>query len=133
MSEICQNSNKCNIKCEWASTDRIITNPDGQVVPCCFFANLLYISKQLGYPEKLPNIKREEFELEYQIAFTPLIVQETMEDPILRDYIEHEEELNLFTNDLKDIINNDWFKRLEESWDDPEKVSSICVKHCQQK
>ena len=129
MSEIYQNSNKCNIKCEWASTDRIITNPDGQVVPCCFFANLLYISKQLGYPEELPNIKREEFELEYQVAFTPLIVQ----DPILRDYIEHEEELNLFTNDLKDIINNDWFKRLEESWDDPEKVSSICVKHCQQK
>ena len=123
--------NKCNIQCEWASTNRIITNPDGQVVPCCFFANLLYISKQLGYPEELPDVKREEYELEYQVAFTPQIAMQTMKDPILQDYIQHEDELNLFANDLKDIINNDWFNRLEKSWDDPEKVSSICVKHCQ--
>ena len=133
MSETSKSSNKCNITCQWASTNRIITNPDGQVVPCCFFANILYIGKQFGYPEKYEEATKEEYDLEYQVAFTPLVAARVMEEPILRKYVENEKELNLFDNNLQDIINHEWFKELEASWDDPAKVSSICVKHCTNK
>lgn len=133
MNDHSPSSNKCNITCEWASTNRVITNPDGQVIPCCFFANIIYIAKMFDYPTEYEEAKPEEYDLEYQVGHIPLIAAAGRLDKILNDYIENKDELNLFNHDMETILNHDWFKRLEESWDDPDKVSGICMKHCSKK
>ena len=35
------------IVCEWGKKNKFVVNPDGQVIPCCYLANLLY-SKTLS-------------------------------------------------------------------------------------
>lgn len=126
-------SNKCNITCEWASTNRVITNPDGQVIPCCFFANIIYIAKLFDYPSEYGEAKPEEYDLEYQVGHIPRIAAAGKKDKILNSYIDSKDDLNLYNQDLEAILNHDWFKELEESWDDPSKVSNICMKHCSNK
>lgn len=30
------------IKCKWQQNNKFVINPDGQVIPCCYLANILY-------------------------------------------------------------------------------------------
>jgi len=30
------------IKCRWIEKNTFVVNPDGQVLPCCYFANVVY-------------------------------------------------------------------------------------------
>ena len=92
-----------NIKCKWIESRRIVVNPDGQVVPCCYFANRLYINKGFKF---------------------------TAENDILDKYNKAAGELNAFNNPIDEIINHQWFDDLYESWNDSNTVSKICVKHC---
>ena len=44
------NKNKCGVVCEWMENNRTIINPDGQVIPCCYFANILYAYDKFDVP-----------------------------------------------------------------------------------
>lgn len=127
-----QQNNKCNIICEWLASKRIIVGPDGQVVPCCFLENPIYMSKQFGYPTTYtePRDADGRYPKEYQMVNFPLVAYEATGDPLIQKYIEHEDELNVFNHPLDQILEHQWFTDLYESWDDSDKVSHICLKQC---
>jgi len=121
-------SNSPCISCEWMNRKRIVINPDGQVIPCCYFANNIFVSKQFGYPDTYE--KPDEYPLEYALVNYPSSARKTVHDPILKSYIDNEKDLNIFNNDIEDILDHKWFQELYDSWDDSDKISSICTKHC---
>ncbi len=125
-------SNKCNIDCEWLRGKRIIVGPDGQVVPCCFFENPIYMAKQFGYPTeyKEPKDANGNYPKEYQMVNYPLVAWEANQDSLIKKYIQAEDELNVFNHPIDQILRHQWFEDLYASWDDSSKVSHICVKHC---
>ncbi len=82
------------INCEWGKVNKINVNPDGQVLPCCYFGNPHFHNKH--DPDK-----RQDF----------------MNHPVIIDYKKHEKELNVFNNNLIDIMNHKWFQStLQNSW-----------------
>lgn len=142
------NENKMNIRCEWMESKRVLINPDGQVLPCCFLANVVYMYGKMGDDgskyvlDKDESVekrveRRKKFEkkisgeIESQIGDKSIINGETGQDNVLMDYYENKEKYNIFENSLEDIINSDWFtKTLPESWDDPNLTIRQCEKYC---
>ena len=112
------------------SRKQAIVNPDGQVIPCCFFANLLLVADWFDYPQDYSHSEWKKKEKEYRLTNYRLTAFETTIDPVLKDYIKHKDELNIFNDDLENIVNHSWFQRLYESWEDPDKISPICVRNC---
>ena len=98
---------KLNIVCEWGIKDKIVINPDGQVFPCCFFCNGYFQSK---------------FDKEYSNTF--------LNHPVMVEYRDNEWDMNIFNNDLLDIVKNKWFKEtLPNSWHTLNPVNQ-CSKYC---
>ena len=125
-----QHQNKCNIKCEWMQTKRVLVNPDGQVLPCCFFANVIYMYDRMGAPKEWTP--KDEYGISDQLMDVPRVAHETSQETILMDYYKNREEYNIFDNDLEDILNSDWFKKtLPESWEDESKLARQCKTYCQ--
>jgi hypothetical protein len=92
------------IKCKWLENNRILVNPDGQVLPCCYLANINWVQKQKGI---------------------------TKEGDVMQDYNDNKEKYNIHNNDMKDIINGEWFsKTLPDSWKDETKTIIQCKKWC---
>lgn len=125
--------NKCNIHCEWMSTKRIISNPDGQVIPCCFFANSLQVSKWFDYPSDYDEQDYFDREQEYKLVDYAKSAARAKFEPILQSYLDNKDDLNIFNKSLEEIVSHPWFNELYESWDDSDKVSGICIKNCQVK
>lgn len=97
---------KMEIKCEWGGKNKILVNPDGQVFPCCFFCNTAF---------------KEKF-IEKKSSF--------FNHPLMKKYSEYEKELNVFNNNLNDIIKHKWFSTLlPNSWNTENPVMQ-CQKHC---
>lgn len=125
------NKNKLNIKCEWMKSNRLLINPDGQVLPCCYFANVMYMYDKLGTSEKIAEKRNQ---INDQIGNKNIIQNQTRDADILMDYYDEKEKYNIHNNSLEDIIESDWFtKRLPESWDDEETSARHCIKYCQAK
>jgi hypothetical protein len=101
------------IRCEWADKKRFVINPDGQVWPCCYFANLDYYVKN---EENIPGGH------EKQIAHS-----------LYKDYDENREEYNAFNCPAHKILQKEWFtKILPESWElDEDDRHFLCIKHCE--
>lgn len=94
------------IKCEWGGKNKILVNPDGQVFPCCFFCNTAF---------------KEKF-IEKKSSF--------FNHPLMKKYTEYEKELNVFHNNLNNIIKHEWFSTLlPNSWNTKNPVMQ-CQKHC---
>ena len=53
------------IKCKWLETNRILVNPDGQVLPCCYLANVNWHQKQKGITKEKANTYIGEVMQEY--------------------------------------------------------------------
>lgn len=124
--------NKCGIECQWLASKRLIVNPDGQVIPCCFFANSIFVSKMFNYPTKYdPN--EHPHTLKDELTKYRLTATETTQDDVLKSYIDQADELNAYNHPIHEIVEHDWFNNLYASWDDSDKVSRICVKHCSDK
>ena len=117
-----------NIKCKWLEEDRqVLINPDGQVVPCCYLSPY--------YPVSLAQIKEKEDwtydELNDQLYHKDKIWAHVASMYVFQEYQKVADELNIFSNDLEDILNHEWFvKILPESWTDENKVSSPCRRIC---
>lgn len=124
------NNNKCNIKCEWMQTKRILVNPDGQVLPCCFFANVIYMYDRMGAPDKWKP--KDKYGISDQLMDVSRVAYETSQENILMQYYKDKEKYNIFNRSLEEIINDEWFtKTLPESWDNENKLARQCKTYCQ--
>ena len=95
------------IVCEWGVKNKVAINPDGQVLPCCFFCNPHYFSKN-----------------------SPEVKSWFMEHPVMQEYQKHQEEYNVFSTSLINIINSKWFqKTLPNSWKTDNPIHQ-CQKFC---
>lgn len=107
MKKLSDTSQGCKIVCEWGVRNKVVINPDGQVLPCCYFCNPHFFNKN-----------------------DPEVRKEFVNHPIMKEYKKYEPELNVFTADLMDIINHKWFQEiLPDSWNSPEPVKQ-CSRYC---
>lgn len=146
------NDNKLNVKCEWMETKRLLINPDGQVLPCCYFANVVYMYDKMnkfGPPKDDSKYlldadesvearikRRNEFrnEISDQIGDKERIVKETKQDNVLMNYHQNKDKYNIHKTPLEEIINSEWFtKTLPESWDNPKVAVRQCKEFCRVK
>lgn len=94
------------INCKWEIDNRVLVNPDGQVLPCCYFANSHFFN----------SITNKENNL--------------VTHPLIKHYNQYKKSHNVFHNNLLDIIKSDWFrKKLPDSWNSDSPVPQ-CSKHC---
>ena len=100
------------IKCSWREKKQVLINPDGQVYPCCFLANVEYF---------LQETKNNQKGYEYPYGRRTVV---------MNNYNEHKSELNLKNNEMKEILEHDWWKFLEKSWDEPDKTDRRCIRFC---
>ena len=95
-----------SIECSWAKKNKIVINPDGQVLPCCYLCNPYF---------------------EYQQSSNE-IYGHFMRNELIKNY--KEKEFNVFHNNLLDIIAQQWFQKdLKESFTSEQPLSQ-CVKNC---
>ena len=112
------------------STNRLLVNPDGQVLPCCYFANALYLCDNNDVPEGEWKPK-DHYGIEDQLVDIGRATKNTAEDKVLKNYTENRGEYNIFNKPLDEILNSEWYtKTLPESWDDFKKVSGFCKRYC---
>ena len=108
MKKLEQKAKTCPINCEWGVRNKVVINPDGQVLPCCYFCNPHYYHKN-----------------------DPKMRKRFIEHPVMQEYQKHQKELNVFSANLMDIISHQWFQEiLPDSWNTPNPVSQ-CSKYCQ--
>lgn len=144
------NENKLNIECEWMKTKRILVNPNGQVLPCCYFANAVYMYDMMKETESTESKylldqdepvdervqRRNDFEDEItnKIIDKKLLNTKSAQENVLMRYFQDKDEYNLHKVSLEDIINSEWFtKTLPESWNDEKTAPRFCKKHCTKK
>ncbi len=119
--------NKCNVTCEWMRDNRLLINPDGQVIPCCYLANVLLMVEKLAPPEEQP--KDDAINVQNGPKFK--ISEQFWNEPVLREYVENKDDFNVFKRPLEDILKSDWFtKTLPESWDDSDRLVLQCANKC---
>lgn len=109
--------NKCNIECEWMKERKALVNPDGQVWPCCYLANLAYY-----------GVKKTEMTNDSSDNFMYYVKKES---PTFNSYFENKQNYNIMNESLENILNSEWFtKTLPESWDDSDKILLQCDRFC---
>lgn len=108
---------KPNIKCKWMEEKRILVNPDGQVFPCCYLANVYYMSKQFFDQDREAQLYDGH--------------KAEMKQMLLKKYAENEKENNIFETDMDTILNGEWLtKTLPESWESEDTVHIQCKRVC---
>jgi hypothetical protein len=129
--------------CKWIEDDeQMLVQPDGQVLPCCYLSN--YFSKDKTPPVPENEIKNGKInstwvnknyrEIEDQLYNIKLVNWEFNQEHILKEYDKRKNKLNIFTNDLEDILSNEWFVEiLPKSWEDPNKIAAPCKNICTKK
>ena len=107
---------KTEIRCKWAEWGKVLVNPDGQVWPCCYFANRTYNAQRHGgFFEEGSNWFKDEEGAK-----------------ILGKYKESMDELNVKNKSMEEILNHKWYtKDLPESWEKEETRFQQCRKFCE--
>lgn len=104
---------------------RLLINPDGQVLPCCYLANVMYM-----VPKLMENMPVDD---NYNIQNGPKwkISEQLTVEPVLMEYLENKDDYNVFKRPLEDILASEWFqKTLPESWDDSDRLVLQCANKC---
>jgi hypothetical protein len=105
---------KRKIVCQWAQDKKLLINPDGQAWPCCYLSNPAYTAK-------IQKARDGKVTYGYDVVG----------HPIIQEYYAFEDELNVFKNDLDDIVNHEWFvKTLPESWNHEKTTHKLCDMMC---
>ena len=73
------------IVCEWGNKNKVVVNPDGQVLPCCFFCNPHYLNKN-----------------------DPLAKKYFIEHPVMQKYQKRQKDYNVFPITIKKVGNFGW-------------------------
>jgi len=104
-----------HINCRWLQDGKIVVNPDGQVYPCCYFANYNYIETHKN---------KEIWEHRKQ--------NETTQE-LMKQYDDSKDDLNVNKKTIKEILSHDWFfNKLPDSWKEQNSRHEICIRFCQQ-
>ena len=107
MKQLAKKAKTEKITCEWGVKNKVVINPDGQVLPCCYFCNPHFYNKQ-----------------------DPEVRKWFIEHPVMQEYQKYQKELNVFTASLIDIITHKWFQTiLPDSWNTNRPVHQ-CEKFC---
>jgi hypothetical protein len=101
------------IRCEWAEKRRFVTNPDGQVWPCCYFANLDYFLQNSG---DVPGGHK------WQAGHK-----------VYKAYDSDRQDYNVFNKPAHEILEGKWFtETLPNSWEGEDSDRQfLCTKHCE--
>ena len=116
------------IKCKWLEEDeQVLVNPNGQVIPCCYLTP--FMTALFHHPLDYDQWVFDEFE--DQVHYRDRVYAHFHGMYLYQEYQKVANELNIFTNDLEDILNHEWFtKTLPESWIDEDKVARPCRRVC---
>ena len=96
------------VTCKWLEKEKILVNPDGQVIPCCYLANTLYLNSVDSNQGRMWNII-----------------------PVLKKYKANKQRYNLNNHTLEEILTSDWFNiDLPESWKSYDTIPSACNTFC---
>ena len=107
------------IKCEWMLNKRFVVNVDGQVWPCCFFANSAF---KVMNTKGLDGWERSSSHPE-RVGYYNM--------KIILEYYKNKDDYNIFKKPLEEIINSDWFtKTLPESWQIENDTCVLCKRFC---
>lgn len=120
------------IYCYWYERGELQINPDGQVFPCCFIANSMFVSKTFGYPKPGTLKRRGDLDdIKFQLE-EPESVAEWVPDRdwVYSEYIENEKDLCLDNVPVDKIVNHEWYKKLEKAREKWETAPLICKEHC---
>lgn len=120
------------IHCYWWENGELQINPDGQVFPCCFLANPLYLTKVFGYPERDSLDRRIDSDnVLFQLENAESLAENVHNGyDINKSYIKYADELNLDNKSMSEIINHKWFKDLEKAREKWETAPQPCRTHC---
>ena len=100
-----KNIDQTKINCQWKKRNHVNINYTGNVHPCCYFGNREHDANDGSRSQKFLN---------------HLVIQ---------SYTKNNNN-NIFSNKLEDIISNNWFKQtLPESWNSENPVPQ-CSKFC---
>jgi len=114
--------------CKWIEDDeQMLVQPDGQVLPCCYLSNYFSKDRTLAVPKKETSngkinstwVNKNYREIEDQLYNIKLVNWQFNNEYIIQEYDKRKKKLNIFTNDLEDILDNEWFVEiLPKSWED---------------
>lgn len=129
--------------CKWIEDDeQMLVQPDGQVLPCCYLSNYFSKDRTLAVPKKETSngkinstwVNKNYREIEDQLYNIKLVNWQFNNEYIIQEYDKRKKKLNIFTNDLEDILDNEWFVEiLPKSWEDPNKIAAPCKEICTKK
>ena len=129
--------------CKWIEDDeQMLVQPDGQVLPCCYLSNYFSKDKTPPVPKKETSngkinstwVNKNYREIEDQLYNIKLVNWQFNNEYIIQEYDKRKKKLNIFTNDLEDILDNEWFVEiLPKSWEDPNKIAAPCRNICTKK
>ena len=116
--------------CKWVEEDeQMLVNPDGQVLPCCYLSG--YFRSSITPPISRKKSWKNFDEIEDQLYHVDLVNHLTHNEYLYKEYEKRKDKLNIFTNDLEDILNDEWFtKILPESWESKDTIAGPCKKIC---
>ena len=114
--------------CKWLEEDeQMLVGPDGQVLPCCYLSGYFTVGNE---SKKDKNTWKYDNILD-QLYHKDLVHNNVREEYLYKEYEKRKDKLNIFNNDLEDILSNEWFtKILPESWEDENKIARPCKKIC---
>lgn len=105
------------VRCRWAEKNRFVVNPNGQVWPCCYFANFTYLVEQY----KLRDNEDQLFSGH----------KKQMDTDLIRDYYKNPDSKNAFKRPVHEILDDEWFnKTLPKTWESEETIHIQCSKFC---
>ena len=116
--------------CKWMEDDeQMLINPDGQVLPCCYLSPYFRIDKM---PLKSREQAWKDFDkIEDQLYHIDLTNYLVHNEYLYKEYEKRKDKLNIFENDLEDILNSEWFtKILPESWENEDTIAGPCKRIC---
>jgi hypothetical protein len=103
-----ENKKPC-ITCKWLQEEKILVNPDGQVLPCCYLGNTSFLN------ESDPTSGR----------------MWDQEGFVLNEYKKNKEDFNLNNKTLAEILNSKWFNEdLPKSWERYDTLPMACRTFC---
>jgi hypothetical protein len=116
----------CKTICKWVEEDeQMLVSTDGQVLPCCYLSGYFRLSVTQ------PTTVKEWDKVQDQLYHRSLVDKNTRSHYLFQEYQKRRDKLNLFTNDLEDILANDWFTTiLPKSWESKDTIAGPCYRIC---
>lgn len=114
--------------CKWLKDDNMmLISPTGEVIPCCYLSSYFRA-------ENIPAKNPDEWKIDLindQLYHQDKVNYQVHQEYLFKEYLKRKSKLNIFTNDLEDILNDEWFtKILPESWESEDTISLPCKYIC---